>query len=332
LSRKFPFARKTLHLFVCLLGCRQSSLLCASSSDDGAEELSSSPSEQVSNSSQLAAPFSMSNLLRPEPSNELWSRVINLLGTPQSVQQPQLQQQQQQQHLTENSEQDKTTSGKRSNRKLLQCPVPGCDGSGHVSGNYATHRSLSGCPKADKAMVQAFHVEQKCPTVGCDGSGHITRNYTSHRSLSGCPRAVKKRQICSPDGEECNRPDSAAILAYMSRGSTGENKRARLEQENSVSSTTPSRSGEPSPQPMVSAVPQFNSPVAMIDLILSGIKQKQQVLPLGLESRLQLLNSTGFLQKIFANKSTSAEGLMTIDQPLNNHLNHFKMLAYKNFN
>ncbi|VEL38820.1 unnamed protein product [Protopolystoma xenopodis] len=50
---------------------------------------------------------------------------------------------------------------RRTSRKLLQCPVPGCDGSGHVSGNYATHRSLSGCPKADKAMVQAFHVEQK---------------------------------------------------------------------------------------------------------------------------------------------------------------------------
>ncbi|KAL7058206.1 hypothetical protein AAHC03_016568 [Spirometra sp. Aus1] len=80
-------------------------------------------------------------------------------------------------------------TNKRTGRKLLQCPVPGCDGSSHASGNYATHRSLSGCPKADRALVQALHVEQKCPTPGCDGSGHITRNYTSHRSLSGCPRA-----------------------------------------------------------------------------------------------------------------------------------------------
>lgn len=53
------------------------------------------------------------------------------------------------------------TNGKRTGRKLLQCPVPGCDGSSHSSGNYASHRSLSGCPKADKAMIQAFHVEQK---------------------------------------------------------------------------------------------------------------------------------------------------------------------------
>lgn len=52
-------------------------------------------------------------------------------------------------------------SSRRSGRKLLQCPVPGCDGSSHASGNYASHRSISGCPRADKAMVQAFHVEQK---------------------------------------------------------------------------------------------------------------------------------------------------------------------------
>ena len=32
---------------------------------------------------------------------------------------------------------------------------------GHVSGNYATHRSLSGCPYATREMVQAHHVEQK---------------------------------------------------------------------------------------------------------------------------------------------------------------------------
>ncbi|XP_040582087.2 uncharacterized protein [Lepeophtheirus salmonis] len=91
-----------------------------------------------------------------------------------------------------------TRPNRKDNKELIQCPTQGCDGMGHITGNYSTHRSYNAySPKIARptttTTILPHSQELKCPTPGCDGTGHITGNYSSHRSLSGCPRANKPK-------------------------------------------------------------------------------------------------------------------------------------------
>lgn len=77
-------------------------------------------------------------------------------------------------------------------KELIQCPTIGCDGMGHVSGNYATHRSLSGCPHADRAMVQASQVEQKCVPLHPFLYSECIKCYRILYSMTWCVSRVRK--------------------------------------------------------------------------------------------------------------------------------------------
>uniref|UniRef100_A0A8B9KDG9 Myelin transcription factor 1-like n=1 Tax=Astyanax mexicanus TaxID=7994 RepID=A0A8B9KDG9_ASTMX len=83
--------------------------------------------------------------------------------------------------------------GSRSEKREIKCPTPGCDGTGHVTGLYPHHRSLSGCPHKDRVPPEILAMHEnvlKCPTPGCNGQGHVNSNRNTHRSLSGCPIAA----------------------------------------------------------------------------------------------------------------------------------------------
>ncbi|MBV96782.1 Myelin transcription factor 1, partial [Eschrichtius robustus] len=79
------------------------------------------------------------------------------------------------------------TNPARAEKREIKCPTPGCDGTGHVTGLYPHHRSLSGCPHKDRIPPEILAMHEnvlKCPTPGCTGQGHVNSNRNTHRRVS----------------------------------------------------------------------------------------------------------------------------------------------------